>query len=166
MKTKNEVTLRVMRSHKSSILRSTHTHRSAMCRCAFVFGHEVNGVSDEAIALCDLALEIPQEGSKHSLNISVCAGVVAWDFVSKTSWNHLKQKKSRGILNTDGFRSIPILSFLCSASFKFLMRECKFLKIELLETNNSSPMGSNMHYNSWTLMCDPSGVENASYVFL
>jgi len=52
---------------------------------AFVFGHEVNGVSDEAIALCDLALEIPQEGSKHSLNISVCAGVVAWDFVSKTS---------------------------------------------------------------------------------
>ena len=52
---------------------------------AFVFGHEVNGVSEEAIALCDLALEIPQEGSKHSLNISVCAGVLAWDFVSKTS---------------------------------------------------------------------------------
>ncbi len=52
---------------------------------AFIFGHEVNGVSDEAISHCDLAIEIPQEGSKHSLNISVCAGVVVWDYVSKTS---------------------------------------------------------------------------------
>ncbi|HNS13208.1 MAG TPA: RNA methyltransferase [Bacteroidia bacterium] len=51
---------------------------------AFIFGHEINGVSEEAIALCDLALEIPQQGSKHSLNVSVCAGVLAWDFVSKT----------------------------------------------------------------------------------
>jgi 23S rRNA (guanosine2251-2'-O)-methyltransferase len=45
-----------------------------------VFGHEVHGVSDEAIALADVALEIPQEGTKHSLNISVCLGIVAWEF--------------------------------------------------------------------------------------
>lgn len=56
-----------------------------MHKYAFVFGHEVDGVSKEAIELCDLAIEIPQEGSKHSLNISVCAGIVAWDFVSKTN---------------------------------------------------------------------------------
>ena len=51
---------------------------------AFVFGHEVNGVSEEAISRCDMAIEIPQQGSKHSLNISVCVGLVVWDFVSKT----------------------------------------------------------------------------------
>lgn len=45
----------------------------------FVFGNEVNGVSDEVIALTDLAIEIPQEGTKHSLNVSVCIGIVMWE---------------------------------------------------------------------------------------
>jgi 23S rRNA (guanosine2251-2'-O)-methyltransferase len=45
-----------------------------------VFGNEVNGVSDDAIPFGDLALEIPQHGTKHSLNISVCLGIVAWEF--------------------------------------------------------------------------------------
>jgi 23S rRNA (guanosine2251-2'-O)-methyltransferase len=44
-----------------------------------VFGNEVHGVSEEAIALADLALEIPQVGTKHSLNISVCLGIVVWE---------------------------------------------------------------------------------------
>lgn len=44
-----------------------------------VFGNEVNGVSDDVIALGDLALEIPQIGTKHSLNISVCLGIVVWE---------------------------------------------------------------------------------------
>ena len=44
-----------------------------------VFGNEVNGVSEEAIALGDIALEIPQSGTKHSLNISVCVGIVVWE---------------------------------------------------------------------------------------
>lgn len=52
-----------------------------------VFGNEVNGVSEEAIALGDLALEIPQLGTKHSLNISVCLGIVVWEVFRKT---HLK----------------------------------------------------------------------------
>ncbi len=45
-----------------------------------VFGNEVHGVSEEAIGLADLALEIPQAGTKHSLNISVCVGIVSWHF--------------------------------------------------------------------------------------
>jgi len=45
-----------------------------------VFGNEVHGVTEEAIELADLALEIPQHGTKHSLNISVCLGIVAWEF--------------------------------------------------------------------------------------
>lgn len=48
-----------------------------------VFGNEVHGVSEEAIALADLALEIPQHGTKHSLNISVCLGIVVWELFRK-----------------------------------------------------------------------------------
>ena len=48
-----------------------------------VFGNEVHGVSEESIALGDLALEIPQLGTKHSLNISVCLGIVLWDVFRK-----------------------------------------------------------------------------------
>ena len=49
----------------------------------FVFGNEVNGVSEDVIDQADLALEIPQEGTKHSLNISVCLGIVVWDVIQK-----------------------------------------------------------------------------------
>lgn len=48
-----------------------------------VFGNEVDGVSDEVIVMADAALEIPQEGTKHSLNISVCTGIVLWEFFRK-----------------------------------------------------------------------------------
>jgi tRNA G18 (ribose-2'-O)-methylase SpoU len=51
---------------------------------AFVFGNEVFGVNQTVVEQTDFCLEIPQYGTKHSLNISVTAGVVAWDFVSKT----------------------------------------------------------------------------------
>lgn len=48
---------------------------------AFVFGNEVDGVSDEVLAVCDGSIEIPQYGMKHSLNISVAAAIVLWEFV-------------------------------------------------------------------------------------
>ena len=50
---------------------------------ALVVGNEVFGVEDEVLALCDAAVEIPQFGTKHSLNVSVAAGVVLWDFLVK-----------------------------------------------------------------------------------
>lgn len=53
---------------------------------ALVFGNEVYGVSQEAVALCDGCIEIPQLGSKHSLNISVSAGIVVWDLFKKMKW--------------------------------------------------------------------------------
>lgn len=56
---------------------------------AFVLGHEVKGVSQEVIDKCRGVIEIPQLGTKHSLNISVAAGVVLWDFWAKT---HQKPK--------------------------------------------------------------------------
>ena len=52
-------------------------------KCCFVFGNEVDGVTDEVIEMADVALEIPQAGTKHSLNISVCLGIVVWEVVQK-----------------------------------------------------------------------------------
>lgn len=48
-----------------------------------VFGNEVNGVSEEVIKHGDLAVEIPQTGTKHSLNIAVCLGIVVWEVFRK-----------------------------------------------------------------------------------
>ena len=50
---------------------------------ALVFGNEVFGVAQQAIAACDGSIEIPQLGTKHSLNISVSAGIVVWDLFRK-----------------------------------------------------------------------------------
>ncbi|NBP70221.1 MAG: TrmH family RNA methyltransferase [Cytophagia bacterium] len=45
-----------------------------------IFGNEVDGVSDEVLKMANIALEIPQSGTKHSLNVSVCAGIILWHF--------------------------------------------------------------------------------------
>jgi len=50
---------------------------------ALVFGNEVFGVEEEVILDCDHVIEIPQIGTKHSLNISVSIGISLWDFVNK-----------------------------------------------------------------------------------
>jgi len=52
-------------------------------KTAVIFGNEVQGVQQEAIDLCNGVIEIPQIGTKHSLNISVSAGVVLWDLYAK-----------------------------------------------------------------------------------
>jgi len=54
-----------------------------MCECvsgvAIVFGNEIDGVQEEVLDLCDGFLEIPQEGTKHSLNVSCAAAIVIWE---------------------------------------------------------------------------------------
>jgi 23S rRNA (guanosine2251-2'-O)-methyltransferase len=50
-------------------------------KIAVIFGNEVTGVEQSTIALCDGCIEIPQLGMKHSLNISVAAGIVLWEIV-------------------------------------------------------------------------------------
>ncbi|MGQ1946107.1 RNA methyltransferase [Geofilum sp. OHC36d9] len=54
---------------------------------ALILGNEVKGVQQSVIDLCDMSLEIPQFGTKHSLNVSVSAGIVIWETVK-----HLIQK--------------------------------------------------------------------------
>lgn len=52
-------------------------------RYALIFGHEVKGIDQGAVNLSDIAIEIPQFGTKHSFNIAVSAGIVLWDIFSK-----------------------------------------------------------------------------------
>lgn len=49
-------------------------------RYALVFGHEIKGVDQAVVDLCDETIEIPQMGTKHSVNIAVSAGIVLWEF--------------------------------------------------------------------------------------
>jgi tRNA G18 (ribose-2'-O)-methylase SpoU len=56
-------------------------HREPGRKYALVFGNEVYGVQQDVVDACDLSLEIPQYGTKHSLNVSVSVGVVLWEFV-------------------------------------------------------------------------------------
>lgn len=60
---------------------------------AVVFGNEVDGVSQEVAEESDLVLEIPQFGTKHSLNVSVSAGVVLWHFAAAASGERRRQPK-------------------------------------------------------------------------
>tara|TARA_R110002096_G_scaffold431280_1_gene646342 strand:- start:136 stop:675 length:540 start_codon:yes stop_codon:yes gene_type:complete len=54
---------------------------------AFVFGNEVKGIAQNVVDVSDVVIEIPQYGTKHSLNISVSCGVVIWDVFSKLTAN-------------------------------------------------------------------------------
>jgi tRNA G18 (ribose-2'-O)-methylase SpoU len=52
-------------------------------KIAVVMGNEVDGVDDEVVEMCNGCIEIPQYGTKHSLNVSIAAGIVMWDMFKK-----------------------------------------------------------------------------------
>jgi len=54
-------------------------------KLAIIFGHEVKGIDTQIMNMIDTCIEVPQFGTKHSINISVCAGIVIWDLFSKFS---------------------------------------------------------------------------------
>ena len=53
---------------------------------AVIFGNEVKGVQQGVVDACNGVIEIPQHGSKHSLNIAVSAGIIIWDIFKKMKW--------------------------------------------------------------------------------
>ncbi len=63
----------------------------ANTKYAFIFGNEVKGVAQNVVSASDVVIEIPQFGTKHSLNISVSCGVVVWDVFSKMKNTTLQQ---------------------------------------------------------------------------
>lgn len=61
---------------------------STDCRYAIVLGNEVNGVGQDVVDMSDYCLEIPQFGTKHSLNVSVSGGIAIWHFFTGMIKNH------------------------------------------------------------------------------
>jgi tRNA G18 (ribose-2'-O)-methylase SpoU len=57
----------------------------ALQKYAVVLGNEVKGVQQSVVDICDGCIEIPQFGTKHSLNVSVTAGIIIWEFFKKLS---------------------------------------------------------------------------------
>ena len=81
LKKENIITLAIEQVESAIYLQDFEVEKGK--KYALVFGNEVHGVSQEAVALCDGCIEIPQLGTKHSLNISVSAGIVIWDLFQK-----------------------------------------------------------------------------------
>ena len=81
LKSEGVITLAIEQAENSLILNEFHPQPNQ--KYAIVMGNEVDGVQQSVINVCDNVLEIPQIGTKHSLNISVCTGVVLWDLFAK-----------------------------------------------------------------------------------
>ncbi|OCB74431.1 RNA methyltransferase [Flavobacterium crassostreae] len=77
LKNNNIITLAIEQVESAVFLQDFKVDKNA--KYAIVFGNEVHGVTQEAVALCDGCIEIPQLGTKHSLNIAVSAGITIWD---------------------------------------------------------------------------------------
>ncbi len=81
LKSKGINVLAVEQAEDSQMLQAIEVTKEATY--ALVFGNEVHGVSDEAMEVVDACIEIPQYGTKHSLNIAVSIGIVTWDLFQK-----------------------------------------------------------------------------------
>lgn len=81
------ITLKKLGYHIIGIEQTTVSEDLRKTKCldqghfAVVFGNEVDGISDDVIPLIDTFIEIPQFGTKHSLNVAVCAGIVMWEIL-------------------------------------------------------------------------------------
>ncbi|MBR6774197.1 MAG: RNA methyltransferase [Bacteroidales bacterium] len=75
----NDYVINAVEQIENSVMLDDFVHAR---KNAYIFGNEVDGVDDEVLAYCDNAIEIPQEGTKHSLNVSVTAGIVMYHIFS------------------------------------------------------------------------------------
>lgn len=78
---KNNIKVYAIEQAENSLMLNKFNPTNA--KIAVVFGNEVEGVQQEVINLCDGVIEIPQLGTKHSLNISVSCGIILWDLFNK-----------------------------------------------------------------------------------
>lgn len=85
LKTEGVITLAIEQVENAVFLQDFKVEKDK--KYALIFGNEVYGVSQEAVAICDGCIEIPQLGTKHSLNISVSTGIVVWDLFKKMKYS-------------------------------------------------------------------------------
>lgn len=81
LKTQNTLVASIEQSEKTVLLHEINQIPNQ--KIALIFGNEVDGVNQEAINKSDYVIEIPQFGTKHSMNVAVCAGVVMWEFTKR-----------------------------------------------------------------------------------
>ena len=81
LRTEGYILVAVEQADASVFLDKINIDKNQGQKFALIFGNEVEGVSEIAMAMADFVVEIPQFGTKHSLNISVSVGIVAWEFV-------------------------------------------------------------------------------------
>lgn len=78
LKSEQKTIVGIEQTTESQMITNFDFHQSQ--NYALVLGNEVDGISDDALPLCDSFIEIPQLGTKHSLNVSICGGIVMWEF--------------------------------------------------------------------------------------
>ena len=83
LKEKSYQVLSVEQAENSISLENLHLSKDQ--KYALVFGHEIRGVDQRVVAVSDSCIEIPQHGTKHSLNISVAAGIAIWEVFKQFS---------------------------------------------------------------------------------
>ncbi|MFB6306467.1 MAG: RNA methyltransferase [Flavobacteriales bacterium] len=83
LKEQNVQIISVEQTEESVELQKTEVNPSHENPVAVIFGNEVDGIKEEIIPKSDFCIEIPQYGTKHSLNISVCAGIAIWEVVRR-----------------------------------------------------------------------------------
>ncbi|MEO6883043.1 MAG: RNA methyltransferase [Bacteroidia bacterium] len=81
LKKENRKIYAIEQAEKSIYLNDFHPDKKE--KLALIFGNEINGVEQDVIEQCNACIEIPQLGTKHSLNIAVSVGVVVWDIFAK-----------------------------------------------------------------------------------
>lgn len=84
LKEKSYGIIAVEQTEKSTSLQNFSVCKKA--RYGLIFGNEVRGIQQQALDIADHAIEIPQFGTKHSLNVSVSAGVILWHFIEKYAY--------------------------------------------------------------------------------
>ncbi|MDQ3142885.1 MAG: TrmH family RNA methyltransferase [Bacteroidota bacterium] len=82
-KQNNKIIIGIEQTTKSILLPEFHISKQSTY--LLIFGNEVSGISESILTLLDYAIEIPQYGTKHSLNVSVAAGIVVWHFINNMS---------------------------------------------------------------------------------
>ncbi len=88
LKSEGYVIIAIEQAENAQLL--NHFECDGKKKYALVFGNEVKGVSQEVVSDSDEVIEIPQYGTKHSLNVSVSTGIVVWDL-----WSKLTSKKDK-----------------------------------------------------------------------
>jgi tRNA G18 (ribose-2'-O)-methylase SpoU len=84
LKAENIIVASIEQAENSTMLQNFKLEKHQ--KYAIVFGNEVKGVQQEVVSTSDYCIEIPQFGTKHSLNISVSCGVVLWDLFKKLKY--------------------------------------------------------------------------------